>query len=541
MRENDSLKGLTLCLCLLLPASLGAESLESEKARSGKKFAENIRSGQPASILPVDARASSAGSAGASLSLEDGAKGLQTASVPNPKGGVVDDVSRLNPTPIDSLRLPKTEEDIRKALQYARENHLGLSVAGARHSQGGQIVYDGNVVLDMALFRQMSLDKEKKILTVQSGARWNDVQRLLDGNGLSLDVIQTHVIFSVGGTLSVNAHGSNPDSGPIGSTVKSLRIMLADGSIVNASREENAELFHAALGGYGMVGVILEAQLQLRDNELYTVESDMMKVKDYPEYFAKNVRGNDKIKYLHALLSTAPGSFLEEVSVVKYMDAGQTSNKLPVMDSPKIEELKRKVFAKMFVLAKSKIGQEIFWKLSGSLAPALASHMKFSRNQAMAEPMVAFKSNDPKETQILNEYFLPPARFPEFVERLRESVLKHGATLTMAAARGVAADKDSMLPYAPEDRMALVLFFNQTISKEENENMAAMTRELIGAAIDLGGRFYLPYQLVYSDEQLRKAYPNIDQFFELKRKYDPNEMFMNKWYAKYGKGSGEAK
>lgn len=523
------------CLSLLLPLASAAESPESAKARSGRPFAETLRSGQASPTPPVDARKASGSAEDFSLSNEEKAKGLKLSAVPDPKSGVVDDVSRLNPTPIDSLRLPKTEEDIRKALEYARKNHLGVSAAGARHSQGGQIVYDGNVVLDMALFRKMHLDREKKILTVQSGARWNEIQRLLDQNGLSLDVVQTHNIFSVGGSLSVNGHGSNPESGPIGSTVKSLRIMLADGSVVTASREENAELFHAAIGGYGMVGIILEAQLQLRDNELYSVESDIVKVQDYPEYFAKNVKGNSRIKYLHALLSTAPSSFLRDVSVMMYVDAGKSADKLPAMDSTRIEELKKKVFGRMFVLAKSKLSQELFWQFSGRLAPRLAGMMKFSRNQAMAEPMVAFKSNDPNETQILHEYFLPPARFPEFVERLRESVLKHGATLTMAAARDIAADKDSMLPYAPEERMGLVLFFNQKISKAENENMAAMTRELISAAIDLGGRFYLPYQLVYSDEQLRKAYPNIEQFFELKRKYDPDEMFMNKWYAKYGK------
>ncbi|MEK7744603.1 MAG: FAD-binding oxidoreductase, partial [Elusimicrobiota bacterium] len=463
-----------------------------------------------------------------------GTPGLRISEVPGPAGGTVDDVSRTNPTPVDSVRLPATEGEIREALAYARARHLRVSMAGARHSQGGQIVYDNNVVLDMARFNRFSVDKENKILTVQSGARWIDIQRSLDGQGLSLDVIQTHNIFSVGGSLSVNAHGSNPNSGPVGSTVLSMRIMLADGRVVNASREENPELFHAAIGGYGMVGVLLDVRLRLRDNELYGVEGEMVEVADYPEYFAKNIKGDPRVRYVHSLLSTAPSSFLKTVSVMKYVS--REGGDIPSMDGKKLEELKAAFFNKTFFLAKSKWGQELFWLMSGRLAPKLASLWRFSRNQAMSEPMIAFHSNDPKETQILNEYFLPPERFPEFVDRLRSAVLKHGATLTMAAARGVAADKDAMLPYAPEDRLALVLFFNQRISPEENEKMAAMTRELIAACIELGGRFYLPYQLVYSDEQLRKAYPDMERFTEAKRRFDPDETFMNKWYAKYGSG-----
>jgi hypothetical protein len=44
----------------------------------------------------------------------------------------------------------------------------------------------------------------------------------------------------------------------------------------------------------------------------------------------------------------------------------------------------------------------------------------------------------------------------------------------------------------------------------------------------------LPYQLYYSQEQLHKAYPEVDDFFAVKKKYDPSEIFMNKWYEKYG-------
>jgi len=47
------------------------------------------------------------------------------------------------------------------------------------------------------------------------------------------------------------------------------------------------------------------------------------------------------------------------------------------------------------------------------------------------------------------------------------------------------------------------------------------------------GRFFLPYQLYYSKDQLQRSYPQINDFFAAKRKYDPSELFTNTFYQKY--------
>jgi hypothetical protein len=48
------------------------------------------------------------------------------------------------------------------------------------------------------------------------------------------------------------------------------------------------------------------------------------------------------------------------------------------------------------------------------------------------------------------------------------------------------------------------------------------------------GTYYLPYQLVYSNEQVQRAYPEIEDFFATKKKYDPSGLFSHKFYEKYG-------
>jgi FAD/FMN-containing dehydrogenase len=79
----------------------------------------------------------------------------------------------------------------------------------------------------------------------------------------------------------------------------------------------------------------------------------------------------------------------------------------------------------------------------------------------------------------------------------------------------------------------VVLYLSQAVTRHGNAEMAAVNRDLIDAAIDQGGTFYLPYQLNYSRAQLRAAYPNIGEFFDMKRQYDPSLRFMNQFYEKY--------
>jgi FAD/FMN-containing dehydrogenase len=80
----------------------------------------------------------------------------------------------------------------------------------------------------------------------------------------------------------------------------------------------------------------------------------------------------------------------------------------------------------------------------------------------------------------------------------------------------------------------LVLLFVQARSPAGEAQMAAMTRDLINAALDCDGRYYLPYRLHATSEQFNRAYPRAREFFELKRLHDPDELFQNQYYIKYG-------
>ena len=133
----------------------------------------------------------------------------------------------------------------------------------------------------------LDIQPEAKRITVQAGATWADVQRAINPYGLSLKNMQSQNIFTVGGSISVNAHGRELRNGSLIQSVESFRLLTADGQIREVSRTSNSELFPLVLGGYGLFGLILDVTLTLTDDELYQLNVDRIQASAYPTYFRK--------------------------------------------------------------------------------------------------------------------------------------------------------------------------------------------------------------------------------------------------------------
>ena len=86
---------------------------------------------------------------------------------------------------------------------------------------------------------------------------------------------------------------------------------------------------------------------------------------------------------------------------------------------------------------------------------------------------------------------------------------------------------------------AFVMLFVQDRTEAGETNMRALTRDLIDAAIEHDGSYYLPYRLHATQEQFDSAYPQAAEFFRRKREFDPGELFQNRFYVTYGNPGGD--
>lgn len=457
------------------------------------------------------------------------------------KNGVINDASCLNKTGIFGIAHIQSEDDIKNALQFARDNNLKVTPAGERHSMGGQSFIRRGLVLNMKQFNRIEIDKEHKIVQVQSGATWEQIQHALDKEGLAVKAMQSINIFTVGGTLSVNAHGIAHDPGSVAGTVESMRVMLANGEIKTASKTENPELFTHVLGGYGLFGIILDVKLHVVENEMYEWNTEYIDYTNFPEFYKQHIKNNNDVGLTYARLSVSPHSYLKETAVHTYKKI-KFEEQLPELKKDEHTALQR------FVINFSKtgsFGRWVRWMLEKYVEPH--THI-CSRNQAMSAKEVCLVSrnqemydamgylkNNLRDTDILQEYFVPQEKMPEFVDGLRGIVNKYDANLLNVTIRMLSKDTITALPYAKEDMFAFVLYTNQKLNERDSGIVKNMTVDLIDLTERLEGTFYLPYQLHYSPEQLRGVYPEVDAFFETKQKYDPGELFVNTWYEKYKK------
>jgi len=124
-------------------------------------------------------------------------------------GGTINDVSGVNRTSIYGILQIESEDELRNTLHFARQQKLTVSIAGAKHSMGGQEFATDALVLDMRGFNQMFVDVKSKLLTVQSGAIWHHILEYLTPYALSIEAMQSFDLTTVGGTISVNAHGQD--------------------------------------------------------------------------------------------------------------------------------------------------------------------------------------------------------------------------------------------------------------------------------------------------------------------------------------------
>jgi decaprenylphospho-beta-D-ribofuranose 2-oxidase len=456
---------------------------------------------------------------------------LQASSQSIESSRVLNDASRLNRTVVHEVASGSDSERIRQAVVRASTNNLKISISGKRHSMGGHTLYPNAVVLDMLAYNKIiSLDSAKRIVTVQSGATWKDLQDFLNQHGLAVIAMQGPNIFTIGGTLSVNAHGWDLHHGPVAETAEWFTLMLADGSIRKCSRSENSELFHLALGGYGLFGVILDVGLRVTSNDVYVPTDLTMDYTKYPEYFDRNVLSNPDIDLGYADLSISPSSLLTELVAVTYVKR----QGVPASTIPPQEE--KHVSRDKFLIDLSRKfswGKRLRWYLQIHFKDQSYDGSMMTRNNIMRSPARRLEYHSQDDTDILQEYFIPKHNFVQFADGLREIVGKYDANLLNVTIRHVKPNQDAFLNYAKTEALAFVLYFNVPTSSAGQATTAQWTRELINLATDLGGTFYLPYLPYYNKAQLKRAYPEIETFFQKKKEYDPKELFMNSFYAKY--------
>ena len=438
---------------------------------------------------------------------------------------LVANVTQLYTVRVARIATPRSADDVAKAIAAWPGR---VAVGGGRYSMGGQVAVEGGLHLDMrGMNKLVWLRAPQQRVRVQAGMRWRDLQALIDPLGLAVKTMQSYSNFTVGGAVSVNAHGRYVGNGPVGHSVRALQLVLADGQVIEASRQERSQLFQAALGGYGAIGVITEVELDLVPNERMERVVQALKLEDYPAFFRDRVQA-DAASVMHNA-DLMPPRFDEPVSVTwRRTDKPLTEPARLVAEGQRYGLEQNVIWLMTEVPGAASLRKSVVHPLLNKDPAVVWRNHEASLDVAELEPRTRRMS-----TYVLQEYFVPPRHFVAFARGMAKVLRERDVEALNVSIRHSPRDVDALLPWAKEEVFSFVLYHKQRTHERAQKAVGVWTRELIDLVLRCEGRYYLPYQLHATQAQFEQAYPEVKALRELKRRVDPKGVFSNALWAKH--------
>ena len=270
----------------------------------------------------------------------------------------------------------------------------------------------------------------------------------------------------------------------------------------------------------------MEVTLKLTDNVKIERRAKVMDAKQYPAYFEKYIKNNPSVVLHNAYLYAPEYETVRAVTWVK-------TNK-PVTIKEHLQSTDPRDYAKKRLEIETQEGvfgqrfrQDIFDPID------YTRDVVAWRNYEAAHVVAELPVSDEEKIYVLQEFFVPVNKLNAFIPKLRDTLKRHKVKVLNLSIRHAEPDNESILSWSPTETFSVVLYYRQEKTAQATKQAEQWTRKLIDAALAAGGTYYLPYQLFATEDQFRRAYPNFDEWIEVKKEADPNNKFRNKLWDKY--------
>ena len=457
-------------------------------------------------------------------------------------GIVVNDVhSRLNATRVDGIVRPRSLDAVLELLRTAKEEGRAVSIAGGRHAMGGQQFGTGTILVDVGTMKRvLGFDRDRGLIDVEAGIQWPELIRHLveaqQGDARPLGIVQKQTgadRLSIGGALSANAHGRGLRLKPLIGDVESFVLVDAEGISRSCSRDENAELFRLAIGGYGLFGIITSVRLRLAPR--LTIQR-LVEIKEIDDLLpAVEERIAAGFTYGDFQYATDPGSddFLRKgvFSCYRPVEAGTAVSEGGKALSP--DDWKELIYlahadrARAFEIYSrhylSTSGQ-VYWSDTHQLSTYLDDY-----HRVLAPRLGA----SGRGTEMITEIYTPRDALSRFLADAREWFRERRSDLIYGTIRFIERDDESFLAWAKRPYACVIFNLHVVHSPEAIERSAEDFRHLIDLGIRYGGSYFLTYHRFATRQQVEACYPQFPEFLRAKRRRDPDERFQSDWYRHY--------
>ncbi len=440
---------------------------------------------------------------------------------------------------------PTTVDEVRSALIHAGAEGYTVALRGAGRSYGDAAMNGGNLVVDLTSMRRvLAWDPATGIIDVEPGVTIEDLWRLCLKDGWWPAVVPGTMFPTIGGCAAMNIHGKNQFAmGGTGDQILDADLLTPAGELLRISRTENADFFHAAISGFGMLGTLTRIRLKLKHVESGRVSVEQACVRDLGEqldYFEQHKGDSDYLVSWVDCIAGGSGLGRGQVHRAKYLHADEDPDGEALLE-PSRQDLPATVMGVPRALVGAILGLFNF-----DLGMRVVNTTKYY--SSLVSPTTPYKQPHVAFHFLLDYVTMRAAYQPGGFIQYQPFVPKEAAKqvftdiLKLNQSRGIVSYLGVIKRYRPDsfllshalDGYSIALDYPVTASNRQA--LWQMCYEMNEIVLAAGGKFYPAKDSVLRPQDFSRSFgqERLATFRALRHRADPGRVLRTEWAARVG-------
>jgi len=445
---------------------------------------------------------------------------------------------------------PRSVEEVQQCFELARRDRKSIALRGGGNSYGDASVNEQGYVLDVSrMDRVLAFDPQTGVATLEPGVTIEKLWKTILPLGFWPRVVSGTMFPTIAGALAANIHGKNNFTvGTIGDACLEFDLVLPNGEHRVCNRQHHADLFHAAIGGFGLLGCFTRIVLQTKRVHSGNVRVRGVSTRNLREMMGYMEAQRSRADYLVGWIDCFPGGDASGRGLIHHAD-----NLKPGEDPRPSESLRvahQELPANLFgVFPKSQVWR-ILRLFNTDLGMRAINAAKYVAGQleGMGEPYLQSHAG----FSFLLDY-VPNWKWAYGRERGERGLIQYQPFVPHAVAHDVHLEllarcrRAGQVPYLgvfkrhrPDpfwlthavDGWSFALDFK--VDPSRRAELWKLCDELTEVVIAAGGRFYFAKDLVVAAEDTARFLPHdrLAAFAALKRECDPETLLEGNLYRR---------
>lgn len=413
--------------------------------------------------------------------------------------------------PAESCR-PTSVDELRAALARAAAARHAVRVVGAGHSFTAAVATDGTMLDLAAMPVRFEADAASGLVTVSAGMRLHELNRRLWDVGLAMRNLGDIDRQTLAGAVSTGTHGTGAKLGGLATQIRALEIMLADGSLVHCSPDENAELYDAGRVSVGALGVITAITLQCDPAYVLRAEEGPMPLARAMADFEHLAAANDHFEFF----------WFPHTDAVMSKQNNRMPVSAPVEASSRIRDfVEAELLGNVAFGAICETGRRV-----PSLIPVLARRSVRLLGERVYHAPAPDVFASPRRVRFVEmEYSVPRERVADGLDAIRDVIDRLDLRVSFPVEVRVSQGDDIPLSTASgRDSAYLAIHMYKGTPGYERYFRAVEER-----LTEMAGRPHWGKLHYRTSDSLAEQYPRWNDFQTVRDKYDPDRLFTNSY------------